>query len=61
MELAGSVANQFVNRCGEKSDYAGGAFEGLELGGVDPAARKVGFVFDTKTVRENDVLEAACL
>lgn len=52
------MADQFVNRCGEKSDYVRGAFEELELGGVDPVAGKVGVVVDTKTVREDDVLEA---
>ena len=52
------MADQFVNRCSEKSDYVRGAFEELELGGVDPVARKVGVVVDTKTVREDDVFEA---
>lgn len=55
------MADQFVNGCGEKTDYVRGAFEGLELGGVDPVAGKVGVVVDTKTVRKDDVLEAAGL
>jgi len=60
-ELAGPVADQFVNGCGEKSDYVRGTFEELELGGVNPVAGKVGIVVDTKTVRKDDVLEAAGL
>ena len=55
------MAHQFVNRCGDKSDYVRGAFEGLELGGVDPIAGKVGVVVNAQPVRENDVLEAAGL
>lgn len=55
------MANQFVNGCGEKSDYVRGAFEGLELGGVDPVAGKVGIIVDTETVGKDDVLEAAGL
>lgn len=55
------MADQFVNGCGEKSDYVRGAFEGLELEGVDPVAGKIGVVVDTKTVRKDDVLEAAGL
>ena len=51
------MADQFVNSCGEKSDYMRGAFEELELGGVDPVARKIGVVVDTKTVCEDDVFE----
>lgn len=52
------MADQFVNHCGEKSDYVRGAFEELELGGVDPVARKVGVVVDTKTIRDDNVFEA---
>lgn len=55
------MADQFVNRCGEKSDYVRGAFEEVDLGGVDPVAGKIGVVIDTKTIREDDVLEAISL
>lgn len=60
-ELAGSVADQFMNGCGEKSDYVRSAFGGLELGGVDPVAGKAGVVVDTKAVREDDIFENAGL
>lgn len=53
------MADQFVDGCRKKSDYVRGAFVELELGGLDPVAGKVGIVVDTKTVRENDVFEAA--
>ena len=57
-EFTGSVANQFVNCCGEKPDYMRGVFEELQFGRVDPVAGKVGVVVDIKTVCEDDVLEA---
>ena len=60
-ELADSVADQFLNRCGEKSDYVRDAFEELGFGVVDPVAGKVGFIVDIKTVREDDVPEATKL
>lgn len=52
------MVEQFVNRCGEKSDYVRGAFKEFELGGVDSVARKVRIIVDTKTVREDDVFKA---
>ena len=38
-----------------------GAFEELELRGVDPIAGTVEVVVNTETVRENDVLKATGL
>lgn len=55
------MADQFVNGCGEKSDYMRGAFIESKLGGVDPVAWEVGILVDTKTVRKDDILEAAGL
>lgn len=55
------MADQFVNDCGEISNYVRGAFEELVLEAVDSVAGKIGVVVDTKTVRKYDVLEVAGL
>lgn len=53
------MADQFVNGCGEISDYVCSAFEEPEFGGVNPIAGKVGVVVDAEAVCKDDVLEAA--
>lgn len=55
------MTDQFVNGCSEKPNYVRGAFEGLELRRVDPIAGKVGVIVDTKTIHEDDILEAVGL